>query len=364
MSTHRLHAGLSDYFHVTMLEPTLGWRTHLTTRCPARHWSPLAERPNFQVQSSEPWLPRFYRPRRLAAAVLRQRLERARRGLAAKGCTRFVLYVWTLDYIDAIRFEDWDLVVYQIADEYSFSPKDPPTSPAEHRMLRESGLVLIHSAALFEKNAGFARSVMRTPNGVDYQRFAEPTPEPDDLRDIPHPRIGYTGWIKSQLDWPLLDQLATRHPEWSFVFVGGLREHRGLRETVARMGEYSNVWFLGERPTEEMARYPQHFDACIMPYQLDGYTKYIQPLKLYEYLATGRPTLGTRIPAIEEAGAAVDCVEPTFEAWERSIARALLPEARSEAAAARRRSAARSFDWSLLSARIATRIALELGSAE
>ena len=45
------------------------------------------------------------------------------------------------------------------------------------------------------------------------------------------------------------------------------------------------------RDPQDLPAYVQHFDACLMFYDVNDYTKYIYPVKLNEYLATGRPTI-------------------------------------------------------------------------
>ena len=71
--------------------------------------------------------------------------------------------------------------------------------------------------------------------GVDYSKFSTPVSEPDDLRGIPYPRIGYMGHLKKMLDWPLLLDLSTLHPEWSFVFVGPKGPHPEIDEMLEKM---------------------------------------------------------------------------------------------------------------------------------
>ena len=118
--------------------------------------------------------------------------------------------------------------------------------------------------------------------------------------------------------------------------------------------------FLGRKPVRELATYPQHFDVCIMPYQADGYTKYIYPLKLHEYLASGRPTVGTRIPALEDFSDVV-LLASTLDEWSAAIARALEPAANTVERRAERRAVARRHDWQLLVREIAETIARRLG---
>ena len=69
------------------------------------------------------------------------------------------------------------------------------------------------------------------PNGVDYAAYVRTWPEPADLAAIPHPRVGYVGVIKKQLDLELLYALAGRHRPWSFVLVGP-QKHHGRHRSV------------------------------------------------------------------------------------------------------------------------------------
>src|SRR5690606_28319265 len=102
----------------------------------------------------------------------------------------------------------------------SFSLVDRPNDPREVALIRAADLVIIHSQKLFEKKGSINPNSVQIPNGVDYAAFSTPQPEPADLAGIPHPRMGYIGVIKLQLDLALLLALATQQPAWSFVLVG------------------------------------------------------------------------------------------------------------------------------------------------
>jgi len=177
-------------------------------------------------------------------------------------------------------------------------PRFLPVDAAEARVIAAVDLVFMLSPALFEKKGSINPAPTFVPGGVNYAAYSQPVPEPADLRGIPRPRIGYSGAIKKQLDWPLIDHLITSHPEWSFVFLGPQAPHDGIAEAVRVLSGRPNVKFLGAKTMTEMPHYPQQFDVCIMPYTNDGYTKFIYPLKLHEYLAAGRPTVGTPIRSL------------------------------------------------------------------
>ena len=86
------------------------------------------------------------------------------------------------------------------------------------------------SPGLMEREAGINAHMAFVPEGVDSKEYMRECAEPRDIRSIPRPRIGYTGVLKRQLDWQLLRELARRHVDWSFVYVGP----RSLAHSVTR----------------------------------------------------------------------------------------------------------------------------------
>ena len=358
---HQVLTRLARYFHVTWMNPAREWRAVLTGPV-ARRTRQAPGRPAgaFTVYEPEFWLPKVYRPQALADLTDRRRLERARRLLVRRGCRRIVLYLWRPEFASALDVVPADLSCYHVDDEYSFSTVEIPTPDAEARLLASVDQVFIHSRALLEKKGAINRHTAWVPNGVDYRAYARPVAEPGDLRAIARPRIGYTGHVKRQLDWALLRELAARHPAWSFVFVGAWNAHPDMLREIEQLSSRPNVHFLGRKSVHELAAYPQHFDVCLMPYRADDYTKYIYPLKLHEYLASGRPAVGTRIRSLEEFADVVSLAE-TPDEWSAAIAGALAPAANTVERQAARRAIAERHDWEALVRRIAETIAQRLG---
>ncbi|MGH7646538.1 MAG: glycosyltransferase [Gemmatimonadaceae bacterium] len=307
---------------------------------------------NFVVHDSSTLTPIVYRPQWLSSALLRARLGRARASLERRGCTHVVLYLWHIDFADAVTAVKSELSVYHIYDEYSHSEHELPIDRAEERLVRSVGQVFTVSPTMQARKGALNSHSTLISNGVDYDAFATPVPEPADLQSIPHPRIGYTGYIKKQIDWALLLDLAQRRPEWSFVFVGARHVHPEIDAILDRLDALPNVHFLGTKPTSELSRYPQHFDVCLMPYKVNDYTKYIYPLKLHEYLASGRPIVTVPLPALRGSEHLVDIATGAAE-WEQAIRRQLEPAAMDAERVRVRRAEARRHDWSVIADRIA-----------
>jgi glycosyltransferase involved in cell wall biosynthesis len=357
MDRHFVMDRLAKYFHVAwMYQPS--WRECLAGFGSGNGTESLSapRRDSLHVYRPQYWLPNLGRPAALANFTLRQRLKHVRDMLRSQGCTKLVLYIFRPEFANALDQIPHDFSVYHVNDEYSFTSTEVAVSAKERQILESVNQVILTSPALMEKRGGFNRNTEFVPMGVDYSLYATPAPEPEDLRSIPHPRIGYVGYLKAQLDWPLLFELTRHHPEWSFVFVGPKRPHREMDRWIERMSSLQNVHFLGGKPTDQLGGYAQHFDACIMPYVLDDYTKYVYPLKLHEYLATGLPVISSRMYSVEEFSPVV-AIADTPEQWSNLIKHSLLEQENLPEKRAQRQAVARNYDWDTLVQKIARPIA-------
>jgi glycosyltransferase involved in cell wall biosynthesis len=350
---HHVLSRLAQYFQVIWMENSEDWRTTLRRETPTTPvFDPARDVPGLTVHRQEFLLPHFFRLDWLAHATLRTRMRRAASYLRRHGCQKLLLYLWNPRFIPALDACPWALTCYHIDDEYSFSLVDVPNSPEEIELLSRVDQVFIHSDMLMEKKGRINPHTLHIPNGVNYSWFATPCEEPRDLAPIPHPRIGYVGFLKRQLDWNLLQALPVRHPEWSFVFVGAISAHPEIRPIVRKMAERKNVFFLGAKSALVAATYPQHFDVCTMPYLMNDYTKYIYPLKLHEYLAAGQPIVSMPLPAVKPFSSYLILAE-TEEEWSAALTASLAPENSQAPVRKARQAVAKEYDWDVLVGRLA-----------
>jgi glycosyltransferase involved in cell wall biosynthesis len=362
MSRHQVMSRLARYFHVAWMNPARGWREQL-------HWHHAPPAPGYPFPDIEGFhryrpprvLPLLYRPAALAEATSRARFRQVAEMLRKRGCKHLVLYLWRPEHADAIDLIPHDVSFYHIVDEYSFSEFEMPIDPVEDALLRRVDQVIIGSPALMEKKGTRNPQTIFVPNGVDYAAFATPNPEPDELRAIPHPRIGYVGKIKKQLDFALLQAVAERRPDWNFVFVGpdGFLGEQSESQRALRLRP--NSTFLGGKSPAALPGFTQHLDVCLLSYAVNDYTKFIYPLKLHEYLASGRPVVGSPIRTLREFAHLIEIADTPAD-WVAAISRSLRPELLTPSRVAARRAAARPHDWGLLVDTIASTIAARLSS--
>lgn len=352
---------LTRYFRVVWCNSPDGWRDYWLRKSNHAFKSALEEAGSLLVYTPGRWLPFLYRPRVVARLMERERLRQAAAILKERGCSRILLYIWRPEFGSALDLINFEFSFYHIDDEYSFSSTEQDISEEESALIHRVDQVFIHSPALMEKKGRLNRNTRYVPNGVDYEAFSSPASEPADLSNIPRPRIGYMGIIKEQLDFEIYIKLAELHPEWSFVFVGPMRNVSAIEGLLERVQKKSNVHFLGGKHKEELPAYAQHFDVGTLCYVVDGYSKFIYPLKINEYLATGRPVVGVPIPSINMYRDVVK-IARTAEEWSEAIARCLSVEENSPELIAGRRRRASEYDWRRQVSDIAQTMCEHLGS--
>jgi hypothetical protein len=348
-SRHQVLTRLARYFRVLWLNPAPEWRSAAKHPvAPARELTPKGQPQSFVVRDSASWMPVVYRPGWLASRLFRARIAAARNSLLRQGCRRIVLYIWHPDLAAALDAVQYDLSCYHIYDEYSNSDREKQQiDPQEEQLVRRTDLLFTVSRPMFAWKGALSAHSMLLSNGVDFRSFADPVPMPADLARVPSPRLGYAGFLKTQLDWELLSSLVARHPAWSFVFVGARREQPDIDVLIGRLEQARNVYFLGPKSTAELAQYPQHFDVCLMPYRMNSYSTYTYPLKLNEYLAGGRPIVSVPLPVLQDVGALVSTAS-TLTEWDTALTQALGPEECAPALRLLRQAEARRHDWRVI----------------
>lgn len=356
---HHVLTRLGKYYRTVWVEQPRYWRNAWSESAGSRSGCAEKTYPGFSVSPSRRWLPRVFQPRSLGKLLYRVHVQMALQQLQDFKVKKLVIYLWRPTFAPVRALLQADLCVYHVDDEYSFSDEDRPTPAHEEDLLRSADRVIIHSRELLKKKGHYNPATAYIPNGVDYLQFAEPRPEPDDLLSVPSPRVGYVGVLKRQLNLRILNAIARKRPGVALVLVGPIGNMAEKRQDLQTLLQLPNVHYLGEKRAEELPGYIQHLDICLMCYEVNGYTKYINPLKLNEYLSAGKPVISSPLASLQEVRDVMKLAHDEEE-WLSSID-AQLNEEESIQAKQRRQEVARSRDWSYLIRRIALEIATGLG---
>ncbi len=130
------------------------------------------------------------------------------------------------------------------------------------------------------------------PNGVDVGAFKKAAAIPADVSQLRRPLIGYVGTLQERIDFDLLTTVCSALPQADFVFIGPVWS--GVQADVDALHHACpNTHFLGRRPYDQVPNYVAALDVAIIPHRLDAFIKSTNPMKLYEYLAAGKPIVTT-----------------------------------------------------------------------
>ncbi len=122
---------------------------------------------------------------------------------------------------------------------------------------------------------------------------------PDEYSALPRPLLGYAGRIDDRLDFDILEALAERFANGSLVLVGPTSPLLPS-DRLARLRSHPNIHLLGARPRERLPGYLVHLDCCLMPYRQSEWSRHGSPLKLWDYLYAGPPSVGSGYVALKE----------------------------------------------------------------
>ncbi len=135
--------------------------------------------------------------------------------------------------------------------------------------------------------------VLTVPNGVDLEHYRRPTAAPADVQftQATGPIVVYEGVMQRRVDFDLIATLARMRPNYQFLFIGPVWPDAD----VASVQAMPNVQFLGPRSYDALPAYLTHSTVGIIPHRIDQFTASMDPLKLYEYLASGVPVVTTAV---------------------------------------------------------------------
>ncbi|MBI4240100.1 MAG: glycosyltransferase [Candidatus Rokubacteria bacterium] len=243
---------------------------------------------------------------RLAVNALNQRavLPQLRRAMGALGLRRPILWFYFPHAASLLDRVPHCLAAYHLVDDFTAMGGIPPTlATLERQLLARADLVVATSRRLYETRRPLCREIHLVRHGAfvsEFARAADPaTRVPEELRRLPRPIVGYYGALH-KLDLGLLRQVAVARPGWSFALIGPTEGSQGA--DLSAMRGLANVHLLGPRPFERLPDYLRGFDVAMMPFKVEPLTEAMCPIKMFEFLAAGKPVVSTDLPEVREMG--------------------------------------------------------------
>ncbi|NBW34588.1 MAG: glycosyltransferase [Cytophagia bacterium] len=157
---------------------------------------------------------------------------------------------------------------------------------------RESDMVIATAPALSQRfiREGINENSFLVPNAANVDLFSSQVEKSHSLLEgISGKVMGYLGSIERRIDYALLTQVLTLLPDWNLVLAGPV----DLSYLPVHLLKHPRVHFTGAVPHQAAPTIINKFDVAIIPFLQDEVSAGIYPLKLFEYLATGKPVIST-----------------------------------------------------------------------
>ena len=123
-------------------------------------------------------------------------------------------------------------------------------------------------------------------NACDYEFFSKAKNRigrrPVDFPNTNKQILGYYGsFAKWKTDYNFIKKCAD-NSKYHIVMIGGIKENSNYNYRF----NHRNITWLDHKPYEELAYYLSWFDICLLPFKKCELTKYVNPCKLWEYMAS------------------------------------------------------------------------------
>ena len=170
------------------------------------------------------------------------------------------------------------------------------------------------------------------PNGTDLERYADLSTPAEARAQLGLPQgftVGYSGHFYPGRGMDLLTEIARLLPDVHFLWVGGKQEDIAPWQAALAEQNVHNVTITGFIPNSRLPLYQAAADVLAMPYgkKISGssggdISRVINPMKMFDYLACGRPVVASKIPVFHEVlstDTAIFCEPEQASDWVRAI---------------------------------------------
>ena len=143
------------------------------------------------------------------------------------------------------------------------------------------------------------KNIILSTNGVEYEHFANASgkiPNNKEFKKIIDEGktiLGYYGALASWFDYELIKYIAEKNENINIVLLG-IKYDESFDES--EIDKYNNIHYLGPINYKELPEYAQFFDICTIPFKINEITLSTNPIKVFEYMALGKPIITTAMP--------------------------------------------------------------------
>jgi glycosyltransferase involved in cell wall biosynthesis len=196
------------------------------------------------------------------------------------------------DLIGRLPVRRW---IYYCVDDFSLWPglDQAAMEAMEHKLIQKADKLVVAAESQRQRLARHGRQAELLTHGVDvdfWRAGTAPRTTPL-LANLQRPLVLFWGAIDQRTDAALVQRLAADLARGTIVLVGPLHDPDPALLAAPR------VVHLPPQPVECLPGLAAEASVLIAPYCDSSATRAIEPLKLKEYLATGKPVVARELPS-------------------------------------------------------------------
>jgi len=209
--------------------------------------------------------------------------------------------------------------IYYCVDEFSewHGMNKETIKNMEEKLLRKVDLVIATSVELQQRKSHGKKNVHYLPHGVDFDHFFMCRDIHNSYRDklhrddkhltkIKRPCIGYFGLFDERIDQDILISIA-ESIDCSILVVGK------VDTSISQLSRHENIIFHGPVSYDSLPSVIKTMDILILPYKINQLTVNINPLKMLEYIATGKPIYCSPLPEAKKHGGIINICDGNMQ---------------------------------------------------
>ncbi len=190
------------------------------------------------------------------------------------------------------------VLIYDCMDHHEgFGDADKKVLELEKKLIKNSKMVVVTSDALKKRVLKMNDNIVVAKNAVELNHFIN-LPKSNVLKKLKKPIIGYYGAISTWFDFEIIKYCAKKYSSYNFILIGKVCDGLDINE----LKQMPNVHFLGEKDYKDIPKYLYFFDVCLIPFKIIPLTLATNPVKFFEYIASGKPVVSVNLPELKEYG--------------------------------------------------------------
>lgn len=219
--------------------------------------------------------------------------------VALNEAAQVIVFMSWMRQAHLLKLFHYHKLIYEYIDDLSLFYYHTPQMEEEHQQLMaQADLTVCTASKLYTQALPYAKKAILSPNAGDYTFFyANRNCQINEMLRGKIEQyeciIGYYGCLASWFDYGLIKEIASKKPKWGFVMIGYCFDDSFHQLEKKR---FPNIIHIPAQPYRLLPSFIAAFDIQCIPFVINEITNSTSPVKLFEYMASGKPILTSKMP--------------------------------------------------------------------